>query len=236
MDDLNCCLSQVVHLCIETSIFVDQLTKFEYEFSKFSSSYHHPSRKYFSILHHFSIIINDLNIYYENNFSEFYSNVSRYLSRKHFTVNMSNEIYEDVYEDLKYFLNHQKIYYKNIFNYLHKLSITCLLCIQYSQLCTTSELTNRFVYMRIDLLTDLRNLNDEIKFLLIEINRNFERKKQILIKNPNHRSLKEKIRMLNFSLWFVILFLIGCYFIWPIGYESKQRQVGLCDRYLDDVA
>jgi hypothetical protein len=224
MDDLNCCLSQIVHLCNEASIFLNQLYKFECQFEKFYLSYKILSKKSLAILDHFSIIINDLNIYYKNDFFKYYSKIFNYLSRKYFTINYSNDRIEDFYEDLNhlnYFLNHQKKYYKNIFDYLHKLSITCSLCIQYRQLCTNFELANRFVYIRIDLLTNLKKLNEEIRFLLVKINLNFQQKKIFLRKNS-----KEKIQISNLFrtifLWF-ILFIITCYFLWPIVYENKPR-------------
>ena len=42
-------LSQIVDFCIEASIFLNQLYKFENEFSKISLSYKKPSKKFFSI-------------------------------------------------------------------------------------------------------------------------------------------------------------------------------------------
>jgi len=224
MDDLNCCLSQIVHLCNEASIFLNQLYKFECQLKKFYLLNEISSKEVFLIHDRFSIIINDLNIYYKNNFLKFYSKIFNYLSRKYFTVNYSNEIIEDFYEDLNnlnHFLNHKKKYYKNIFYYLHKLSITCSLCIQYRQLCTNFELADRFIYIRIDLLTNLKKLNKEIKFLLIQINLNFKQRKQFSIKTS-----KEKIEISNLFrtifLWF-ILFIISYYFLWPIVYENKPK-------------
>jgi len=224
MNDLNSCLSQIVHLCNEASIFLNQLYKFECQLEKFHSSYKISSKKFFSILDRFSIIIEDLNFYYKNDFFQFYSKIFNYLSRQYFIMNYSNEIIEDFYEDLNhlnYFLNHKKIYYKNSFYYLHKLSINCLLYIQYHRICTNIELTDRFVYIRIDLLTNLKKLNEEIKFLLIQINSNFEKRKQFLIKNS-----KEKIEISNLYrtifLWFILL-IIACYFLWPIINENKPK-------------
>jgi hypothetical protein len=96
---------------------------------------------------------------------------------------------------------------------------------EYSRLCTYFQLADRFVYLRIDLFDNLKNLNEEIQFLLNRINRNFEERKQILIKNKNpHRYSNEKIQITNLFrtifLWFIILFLIG----WPILYETKPKK------------
>jgi hypothetical protein len=55
-DDLTCSLSQIVHLCNETNIFLYQLYKFESQFEKFNLL----SRKNFVILKRFKIILNDL--------------------------------------------------------------------------------------------------------------------------------------------------------------------------------
>ncbi|CAF1073782.1 unnamed protein product [Rotaria sp. Silwood1] len=233
MDDLNCCLSKIVHLCIEACIFLNQLYKFEYQLSKLSSSYHKPSIKYFSIIDHLTIVNKDLNIYYKNYFFKIYSNIFNYLSRKRFTLNYSNDIINDFQEDLNhlnYFFHHHKKYYKDIFYYLHKLTITCSLCIQYHRSCTNLELMNRFVYIRIDLLTNLKKLNEKIKFLLIHINSNFEHRKQYSINNNNnfndHYS-KEKFKIFNLVrtlfLWFITIVLIGYYFQWSIIYENKSK-------------
>ncbi|CAF2429730.1 unnamed protein product [Rotaria sp. Silwood2] len=236
MDDLNCCLSKIVHLCIESCMFLNQLYKFEYQLSKLYSSYHKPSIKYFSILNHFTIIHKDLNIYYENYFLKIYSNIFTYLSRKKFALNYSNDITDDFQKDLNrlnYFLNYHKKYYKDIFYYLHKLSITCSLCIQYRRSCTNLELINRFVYIRIDLLTNLKKLNEKIKFLLIQINLNFQQKKQYSINNNNNNNnnnhySKEKFKIFNLVrtifLWFIIIFFIGYYFQWSIIYENKPKK------------
>ncbi|CAF1104910.1 unnamed protein product [Rotaria sordida] len=237
MDDLNYCLSKIVHLCIESCIFLNQLYKFECQLSKLYSSYHKPSIKYFSILNHFTIINKDLNIYYKNYFLKIYSNIFNYLSYKNFIINNSNNIINDFQEDLNhlnYFFNHHKKYYKDIFYYLHKLTIICSLCIQYRHSCTNLELINRFIYIRIDLLTNLKKLNEKIKFLLIQINLNFEQKKQYSINNNNNNNnnhyyySKEKFKIFNLFrtifLWFITIFLIGYYFKWSIIYENKPKK------------
>lgn len=206
MDDINSCLSQVIHLCLEANLFLNQLYKFESQLSKFYSI---P----LSILERFAIIIHDFNLYHKNYFVKLHSNIFNYLLHKqHFTVNDSNEILDDIYEDfnhLKYFLNHQNKSYRNIFYYLHKLSITCSLCIQYRRFCTNFELANRFVYLRMDLLNDLKILNDEMEFLLIEINVKFQQRKQM-----NHCA-KERISISDLFrtmvLWFLFIFSIGWY-------------------------
>jgi hypothetical protein len=220
MDDLTCSLSQVVHLCNEASIFLYQLYKFESQLEKFYSS----SRKNFVILERFSLILNDLNHYYENHFFKFYTNIFDYLSRKYFTVNYSNEIINDFDEDLKnlnQFLKHQKKYYQNSFYYLHQLTVACLLCVQYRQSCTDFQLADRFVYIRIDLLTNLRRLNEEMRILLMKINFNFEQRKSFSMRNP-----KEEIDITNLFrtiiLWLILL-IIACYFFWPINYETKPK-------------
>jgi hypothetical protein len=137
-------------------------------------------------------------------------------------MNCSNEIFEEL-NHLNYFLNQEIKYYKKIFYYLHKLSITCSLCMEYSRLCTNFELANRFVYIRMDLLDDLKNLNEEIKSLLIRINRNFQEKKRVLIRNKKYHYSNENIQITKLVrtifLWFIILFLIG----WPIVYENKPK-------------
>lgn len=217
MDDLNCCLSDIIDLCNEASIFLNQLYRFEYQLKKFSLSYKISSEKYFSILNHFSIILNDLNIYYKNDFLKFYSKILNYLSRKYFTINYSN----DFTEDFNYFVNYQRKYYKNIFYCLHKLFLTCNLCIQYRRLCTNIEFTERFVYIRMDLINDLEKLNQEIQFLLIKINSNFQYKKQFLIKNSKENiSISNLIRTI--FLWF-ILFIIIYYFFWPVIDENNFK-------------
>ena len=225
MDDLNCCLSQIVHLCNEASIFLNQLYQFENQLDKFHFSSKISSRKYFSIFNRFSIILKDFNLYYKNHFFKFYLNIFHYLSRKYFTVNFSNEITEDFYEDitrLNYFLNRkEKKYYQNIFYYLHKLTTMCALCIQYRHTCTNIELGERFVCIRIDLLINLERLNEEIRILLITINSNFEQRKLFLI-----RKSKEKIEISNFYrtilLW-LIVFILGYYFLWPSLYANESR-------------
>ena len=94
---------------------------------------------------------------------------------------------------------------------------------EYSHSCTKFELADRFVYIRIDLLNDLKNLNKEIRFLLIRINRNFQEKKRILIQKNKYSYSNDKIQIINLFrtifLWFIILFLFG----WPIVYESKLK-------------
>jgi hypothetical protein len=215
MDDLTCCLSQIVHLCNETSIFLYQLYKFESQLDKFYSL----SRKNFVILERFSLILNDLNLYYKNNFLQFSTNIFNYLSRKYFTVNYSNEIINNFEEDLNclnQFLKYQKKYYQNIFYYLHKLTVGCLLCMQYRQICTNIQFVKRFVYIRIDLLINLRRLNDEMRILVMKINSNFQRRKY-----P-----KEKIDLTNLFrtilLW-LILIIIVYYFLWPMVSQTKPK-------------
>ena len=228
MDDVNCCLSKVIHLCIESSIFLNQLYKFEYQLAKLYSLDRIPSMKLFSILDRFSMIINDLNIYYKTHFLISYSHIFNYLSHKHFTLNCSNEIMNDFHEDLNrlnYFLNHHQKYYMDVFYYVHKLSVTCSLCIQYRRSCTHFEFINRFACIRTDLLTNLKHLNNKIKFLLIHINSNFEKRRQASIKHHNDHYSKETIKISclfrTVCIWLITIFLIGCYVKWPIDYESN---------------
>ncbi|CAF3322243.1 unnamed protein product [Rotaria socialis] len=161
-----------------------------------------------------------------------YSNILNYLSRQRFTVNCSNEIVDDFHDDLNhlnYILNHHKSYYKDIFYYLHKLCITCSLCIEYRQSCTNLELTNRFIYIRIDLLTNLKKLNEKIKNLLMKINANFEKRKRHSIDNTR-RHPKEKANIDNLFrtilLWCIVIIFIRYYFIWPHIYEIKSKKKG----------
>jgi hypothetical protein len=221
MDDLSCCLSQVVKLCIEASIFLAQLSKFEHELAKLYSSYHIPSRKFDSILDRFSTTILDLNLYHKNHFLKLYSNVFYYLSRQQFTLGSSNEIINDFDQNLNRlnsFLNQRRKYPKKLFYCLHKLSITCSLYFQYHQSCTKSELASRFVYIRIDLLTNLKELNEEIRTILLRTNQNFNRTKR----TKNEIKISNLFRTI--FLWFLILLLIGCYSMWPIVYESEPKQ------------
>lgn len=212
-DDLTCSLSQIVHLCNETNIFLYQLYKFESQFEKFNLL----SRKNFVILKRFSIILNDLNIYYENYFLKYYKNIFNYLSRKSFTINYSNEIINDL-NHLNYFLKHKKTYYQKIFYYLHKLSITCLICIQYRQIYKDSQFVNRLISIRIDLLENFKKLNNEIKILLIKINFNFKQKtKEFSIKKIHIKNLFQTI-----FRWLFIC-IIGYYFFWPFIYETKSN-------------
>ena len=195
MDDLTCCLSQVVHLCNEASMLLYQLYKFEKLYSS--------SQKNFVILKRFSLILNDLNLYYEKNFFKFYTNIFKYLSRRYFTVNYSNEMANDFENDLiclNHFVKHHKKYYRNIFYYLHKLTVACLLCVKYRQTCTDFQLADRFVYIRMDLLANLKRLNEEIKILLMKINSNFKQ----TMDNP-----REKIE-LRYLIRTIFLWLIIC--------------------------
>ena len=116
------------------------------------------------------------------------------------------------------------------FYYLHKLSITCSLCIEYHRSCTQIEFIDRFVYLRFDLLNNLKILNTKINYLLIQINSNFEKNKrkkssnQYNIKNYSQEELKIFSLYRTIFLWFIILFVIGYYFQWSIFYESSSKQ------------
>lgn len=233
MDGLYCCISKIVHLCIESSIFLNQLYKFEYELSKLHSSYHNSSKELFSILDHFTIINKELNIYYKNYYLKIYTDVFTYLLRKNFTLNCSNEIMNDFHEDLtnlNNILNQHKKYYKEIFYYLHKLCIMCSLCIEYRQSCTNLELINRFIYLRIDLLINLKTLNKKIQILLTKINSKFEKRKQYSIKNKTaYYHSKSNSKLLYFLrtifLWFITILFMGYYFQWSIFYETKSKRI-----------
>lgn len=212
MDHLTCSLSQIVHLCNEASIFLYQLSKFECELEKFYSS----TKQTQSIAEHFALILEDFNVYYERCFVKLYLESFNYLSRRCFTVNYSDEILMDFLEDLKYlnqFLKHRKQSYQHIFSYLHQLSITCWICLQYRQLCTNSQLAERFVYIRMDLLNNLERLHEEIRILLMRINSNFTHRKQST-KNLSRTSIDTTHLLQTILLWFVV-FLLTCYFSWP---------------------
>lgn len=233
MDDLTSCLSKIVHLCIESSIFLNQLYKFDYQLSKFYSLRHVSSIKVFSILERFTIINNDFNLYYKNYFFKIYAETSCYLSRKHFTLNCSSEIIHNIHNDLYHlncYLNQENNYYEDIFHCIHKLGIICSLFVQYFQSCTNAELTNRLVYIRYDLLIYLKKLNEKIKSLLTQINANFERRKRLTAHNintsHNHYS-KIKMKLSDFLrtilFWLLIVFLVGYYMKWSFIYDNEPR-------------
>ena len=219
MDNLTCSLSQIVHLCNEATIFLHQLSKFEHELEKFSTSTQQTS----TIVEHFALILNDLNIYYENDFLRFYFEIFQSLSRKYFTVNYTDEITVDFLDDLKsfnQFLRHRRKPYRHIFDSLHRLNITCWICIQYRQLCTNEQLAERFVSIRIDLLDDLRRLNDEMRILLMRINNQFTKRIQST-RTMSKTSIDVVHLLQTIFLWFVI-FLIISYFSWPLTLEMKS--------------
>lgn len=239
MDDLTSCLSKIIRLCIESSIFLNQLHKFEYQLSKLYSLHHVSSTKFFAILDRFIVTNQDLNVYYKNHFSKIYTTAFKYLSRRHFTLNCSNETIHDILNDLHHldsYLNLQTHCYRDIVYYIHKISVICSILIQYSRSCTNMELADRFVCIRYDLLTYLKKLNGKVKSLLIQINLNLERRKRSVThysnannnNNSNHTYCsKINITMPNLLrtivLWLIIISLVGYNIKWLLRYENKPR-------------
>lgn len=221
MDDFSCCLSQIAHLCNEASIFLNQLHKFEAQFENYSRS----SKRSLSIVSRFSLILDDLNLYYEKHFSKFYIHTFNYLTRKYFTIDYSNKkMTENSYEDIKrlnsFFNRNQIDCYEKIFYYLHKLTIICALCVQYRQTCTEIELADRFVYIRMDLLINLDRLYEQIRWKLMKINSHFRQLTYSLRKQQS----KEKIHignMLRTLVLWLCLFVIGFLFFWIIDNENQ---------------
>ena len=237
MDKLTCCLSQVVHLCVEACIFLNQLAKFQNELTRLYASSHMSPDKLRSILHRFSVTLGDLNLYHAHYFSTFYSKTTASLLRRHWSseaVGQDDHELLDNLHRLSTFLEYRATYSKEIFYHLHKLSITCTICGQYRRTCTSVELASRFTPIRTDLLISLKALKDRIEALVMEINGDFERRRNALnaraLSRNNHRSHRRRRSRIDMPdllrtvcLWLAILVVGGCYMFWPIAYETQSK-------------
>ena len=237
MDTLTCCLSKVLHLCVETCIFVNQLVKFRNELTRLYSSPQMSPSQLRSILQRFAVTLADLNRYHTRDFSTFYSTTTADLSRLNKpSQTMGNDDHELInnLHRLNTFLGYRATYSEEIFYHLHKLSITCTICGQYRRLCTNVELASRFTPIRTDLLISLKALRDRVQAFLMEINREFERRRNALnarvLSRNNHRSHGRRRSRIDMAalvrtvcIWLAILVLAGCYMFWPIAYETQSN-------------
>ena len=223
MDDLNGSLSRVVRLCIDACLFLDQLQTFDAQVVKLHSS-NMSRRDFLSILDRLSSTLTDLNIYHQEHFSRSFVNVWTSLAHEHASTRPT-----DVSENLHRFnLFLHRISSRDIFSCLHRLHVTCSLWCQYGRLCSQMDFTERFVYLRRDLLICLRKLHHRIQSALKRVNEDFDDRQQVsrrkrIVRNNNHdESSRRRVQVdreglcRTMFLWCVIILVSGCYYFWPL--------------------
>ena len=220
------CLSQVVRICTDASMFLNQLHKFDHQLAKFHSLSSISRENFLSIQNRFLTTLTDLNIYYKNEFLPYYSSAIMTLSHEYQSSNSfdqqekkSSKKLIAKLQRLDTFLARHTRESTSIFSCLQELSMHCYLCLNYRQYCSNIDFDHRFSYVRINIMANLFDLKSHLESFLQRLNvyvneqcdQSFSSHAQSSIKSRKIQ-LDEAKLLRTIFLWLLIILIFGIIF------------------------